>query len=158
MRTIATMALLTLAGATMAGAQEDLDRYERYPQSPAVSARYGDVPIWLDTPALVPGRDDFSSQEQMTAFLATAAARRPQLAIGSLGRSQQGRNIPYVVATAEGLTSFSDIRALGRPVVWLIGLQHGNEPAGGEGALAIVSALGNELAPLLDRVTVVVVP
>jgi hypothetical protein len=148
-----------VAGSHAARAQADLERYERDDQSPAVSARYGDVPIRLDTPALTPGRTSFTTQEVLAAFLAAAAGRSRQLVVGSLGKSQQGRDIPYVVATAEGVASFADIRALGRPVVWLIGLQHGNEPAGGEGALAIVAALaGGELAPLLDRVTVVVVP
>jgi hypothetical protein len=51
------------------------------------------------------------------------------------------------------------IRALGRPIVWLIGLQHGNEPAGGEAMLAVAGSLARgELAALIERVTVVIVP
>jgi hypothetical protein len=150
-------AIMAIGGA--AAAQEDLDRYQTYVQTPAVSARYGDVTIKLDGPALVSGHTTLTNQQDLEAFLASAARGAKQLVLGSLGKSQQGRDIPYVVATAEGHASTADIRALGRPVVWLIGQQHGNEPAGAEAMLAVVSALaGGELAALLDRVTVVVVP
>ena len=150
-------AIMAVAGA--AGAQEDLDRYQTYVQTPAVSARYGDVAIKLDAPALVSGRTTVTNQQELEAFLASAARGAKHLVLGSLGKSQQGRDIPYIVATAEGHASATDIRALDRPVVWLIGQQHGNEPAGAEAMLAVVSALaGGELAALLDRVTVVVVP
>jgi Zinc carboxypeptidase len=152
-------AIAALGGATAAFAQDDLDRYERFVQPPAVSARYGDVPVGLDAPALSSGRATFTDQQELEAFLASATRRGRQLVLGSLGQTQQGRDIPYVIATAEGLANPAEIRALGRPIVWLIGLQHGNEPAGGESMLAVVSALaGGELAALLDRVTVVVVP
>ena len=44
-------------------------------------------------------------------------------------------------------------------MIWLIGQQHGNEPAGGEAMLALAAALSSgELAPLLDRLSVVIVP
>ena len=151
------VAIVAIGGAAVA--QEDLDRYQTYVQAPAVSARYGDVPIKLDAPALVPGRATLTDQRALEAFLASAARGSKHLVLGSLGKSQQGRDIPFVVATEEGHASAADIRALGRPVVWLIGQQHGNEPAGAEAMLAVVSALaGVEFARLLDRITVVVVP
>src|SRR2546422_854031 len=145
------VAIITIGGSTAAVAQDaqDLDRYERYVQTQAVSARYGDVAIKLDAPALARGGTSFTDQQELEAFLAAATRKAKPLALGSLGKSQQGRDIPYVVATAEGHASASDIRALGRPVVWLIGQQHGNEPAGAEAMLAVVSALaGGELAAL----------
>jgi len=56
------------------------------------------------------------------------------------------------------LTSTHVLR-LHRPVVWLQGLQHGDEPAGGEAMLAIAERLAvGDLAPLLDRITVLIVP
>src|SRR5207237_3006627 len=131
---------MATGGFTGAAAQntqsgDDLDRYQRYQQTPAVSARYGDVPIKLDAPALARAAASFTDQQELEAFLAAAARRGKSLMLGSLGKSQQGRNIPYVVTTAEGHRSAADIRALGRPVVWLIGQQHGNEPAGAEALL-----------------------
>ena len=48
---------------------------------------------------------------------------------------------------------------LNRPVVWLQGLQQGDEPAGGEAMLAIAERLAaGDLAQLLDRITVLIVP
>jgi Zinc carboxypeptidase len=147
---------VALAAATVA---QELDREAEYRQNAAVLARYPDVPIALDTPALTPGRADFTSQAEMEAYLAALKARVPGLVLGSLGRSAQGRDIPYLVFTKEGLTDAAAIVALGRPILWFIALQHGNEPAGGEATLALAARLADgALKSYLDRVTVVVVP
>ncbi|HML13624.1 MAG TPA: M14 family zinc carboxypeptidase [Xanthobacteraceae bacterium] len=147
-----------LAFADAAAAQE-LDRGAEYRQNAAVLARYPDVPMALDTPALAPGRTDFTSQAEMEAYLAALKVRVPALVLGSLGRSAQGRDIPYLVFTKEGLTDAAAIVALGRPILWFIGLQHGNEPAGGDAMLALAARLADgALTPALDHVTVVVVP
>jgi len=130
-----------------------------YQQSPAVLARFPDVPIALDAPGLAPDRTAFTSQAEMEAHLQELKRRAPRFLLGSLGRSPGGRDIPYLVFTAEGHQDLRRVRRLRRPVVWLIGQQHGNEPAGGEAMLALASALADgELRPLLRRVTVVVVP
>lgn len=128
-------------------------------QNEAVKARFPDLPIALATPAFAPGKTDFTSHAEMAAFVAGVVARSRVAKAVELGRSRQGRAIPAVILTAEGLADPAAIRALARPVVWLVGLQHGNEPAGGEGALAVLQALAEgEMAPLLQRVTVVIVP
>lgn len=148
--------LLAFAGAASA---QELDREAEYRQSAAVLARYPDLPVALDTPALTPGRTAFTSQAEMEAYLAALKARVPGLVLGSLGPSAQGRDIPYLIFTKEGLTDPAAIAALGRPILWFIGLQHGNEPAGGEAMLALAASLADgKLTPYLDRVTVVVVP
>src|SRR5580704_5468991 len=156
-RLLPIFALLTII-APPAPAQE-LDHAAEYRQSAAVLARYADLPIALDAPALAPGRTDFTSQAEMEAWLATLKARVPGLVLGSLGRSQQGRDIPYLVFTNEGLADAGAIVALGRPILWFIGLQHGNEPAGGEAMLALIAMLAEgDLKPFLGKVSVVVVP
>jgi hypothetical protein len=155
-RVLLLVMLVAFAGAASA---QELDRKAEYRQSAAVLARYPDVPIALDTPALMPGRSEFTSQAEMEAYLAALKARVPGLVLGSLGRSAQGRDIPYLIFTKERLTDPAAIVALGRPILWFIGLQHGNEPAGGEAMLALAASLaGGKLTPYLDRVTVVVVP
>src|SRR5690242_15987917 len=93
--------LLAFAGAASA---QELDREAEYRQNAAVLARYPDVPLALDTPALKPGRVNFTTQAEMEAFLAALKARVPALVLGSLGRSAQGRDIPYLVFTKEGLS------------------------------------------------------
>lgn len=150
-------AILALSGA--ATAAQETDRYTQYRQAPAVLAHYGDVPVTLDAPGLAAGRTDFTSQQELEDFVAALLRSSRRIVTGSLGTSQQGRDIPYLMATAEGLSDPAAIAALGRPIVWLIGLQHGNEPAGGEAMLAVASALARgELAALTDRITVVIVP
>src|SRR5262249_53121012 len=122
-------------------------------------ARYPDVPVALAAPALKSGRTEFTTQAEMEAFLAALKARVPGLVLGSLGRSAQGRDIPYLVFTKEGLSDAAAIVALARPILWFIGFQHGNEPAGGEAMLALAARLAEgALTSALDRVTVVVVP
>ncbi|HEX8570550.1 MAG TPA: M14 family metallocarboxypeptidase [Caulobacteraceae bacterium] len=148
---------LVLAWPSLGTAQTDAPAV--YQQSAPVLARYPDVPIRLDAPGVAPGRTTFTSQQEMEAHLAGLKARAPRFLLGSLGSSSQGRNLPYLVFTAEGLTDLERVRRLQRPVVWLVGQQHGNEPAGGEAMLALASALADgELRPLLRRMTVVVVP
>lgn len=156
-KTVLAFAILTL-GSANAAAQE-LDRYNQYRQTPAVLAHYPDVPIKLDAPGLAAGRTGFTSQQELEDFVAALPRSSKRIVAGSVGKSQQGRAIPYLVATAEGLSDDAAIRALNRPIVWLIGLQHGNEPAGGEAMLAVASALARgELAALTERATVVIVP
>jgi len=155
--TIFAVAICALSAA-LAHAQ-DLDRYQQYRQTPAVRAHYPDLPLRLDTPALAEGRHDFTGQQELEDFVAGVAASSRRIVAGSLGKSQQGRDIPYLIATAEGLSDPAAIANLGRPIVWLIGLQHGNEPAGGEAMLAVANALARgELAALTERVTIVIVP
>jgi hypothetical protein len=149
---------LALAAAAPAAAQAPPPT-QVHRQSEAVKARYPDLPVALATPAFAPGKTDFTTHAEMTAFLAALAARAPTVKLVTLGESRQGRAIPAAIVTAEGIADPAAVRALGRPVVWLIGLQHGNEPAGGEGALAVLQSLAEgEMKPLLARVAVVVLP
>jgi hypothetical protein len=143
MRVAAILALIFLVPATTFAQQDDESRTREYSQSPAVRARFADVPIKLDAPGLAPDRDTFTSQEEMIAFVARMAARARNLHVGSLGKSQEGRDLPYLVFTAEGSGEAAAIKGRERPIVWLVGQQHGNEPAGGEAMLALASALAD---------------
>jgi hypothetical protein len=150
---VAALGLLLLPALALGQSSRD------FKQSPELLARFPDVPIALDTPGLKPGKTGFTSQEEMIAYVDGVAARNPAVVRGSLGKSGQGRDLPYLVFTAEGGLDLAAAGRLNRPVVWLIGQQHGNEPAGGEAMLALSRALAEgELKPLLNRVTVVVVP
>jgi hypothetical protein len=113
----------------------------------------------LDSPAFLTPEPSLTRQEAMLDFLRGVAGESRHARVAVLGRSTQGRDIPVVYLTAEGISEPHLIRKLGRPVIWLIGQQHGNEPAGGEAMLALAAALGRgELSSLLTRITVVIVP
>lgn len=128
-------------------------------QSEAVRRRFGDVPIAVSAPSLAPGHQGFTSESEMITFLEGLKARNPQMQILPIGRSPQGRAMSVLLFTAEGRASFAEARALGRPVLWFVGQQHGNEPAGGEAMLALAAYLAEpEARRFLERVTVVIVP
>jgi hypothetical protein len=131
-----------------------------YRQTAAVLSHYPDVAgMKLDSPAFHTAEPSLTTQEAMLDFLAGLARESPHARLATIGRSTQGRDIPAVYLTAEGLGDPGQIRRLGRPVIWLIGQQHGNEPAGGEAMLALAAALGRgELSTLLSKITVVIVP
>jgi zinc carboxypeptidase len=147
-------ALLVAAPAVAQRAPSD------YRQPDAVLAHYPPLPqVALASPAFAVASPSLTDQDALMAFLAKLAGGSRHVRLASLGQSQQGRDVPLLYVTQEGLSDPAAIARLGRPVIWLIGQQHGNEPAGGEAMLAVASALSSgELAPLLARITVVIVP
>jgi hypothetical protein len=113
----------------------------------------------MDSPAFRTPEPSITSHEAMLEFLAALVRESGRLWLGSIGRSTQGRDIPILYLTAEGVSDPAAVRHLGRPIFWLMAQQHGNEPAGGEAMLALAAALATgELAPLLGRISVVIVP
>jgi hypothetical protein len=131
-----------------------------YRQTDAVLAHYPalkEVP--LQSPAFAAATPSLTSQDDLAAFVTGLAGKSRHLRLASLGHSQQGRDLPLLYVTQEGLDDPVAIARLDRPVIWLIGQQHGNEPAGGEAMLAVAAALSSgELEPLLARLSVVIVP
>jgi hypothetical protein len=113
----------------------------------------------MDSPAFRTPEPSITSHEAMLEFLAALVRESGRLWLGSIGRSTQGRDIPVLYLTTEGVSDPAAIRQLGRPIFWLMAQQHGNEPAGGEAMLALAAALATgELAALLGRISVVIVP
>ncbi len=155
---LAAMLAVAPAAAQPVLAQEGV--VAEYKQSEAVLARYKPVPIPLETPALTRATPGLTTQAELEAFVAELAARAPErVALGSLGRSQQGRDLPFLIFSKEGLKEPAALKALGRPVVWFVGQQHGNEPAGAEAMLALAHDLATtDLKAILDRLVVVIVP
>jgi hypothetical protein len=96
----------------------------------------------------------------MMAFLYALQRKAPgNVQLRVIGESEEGRSIPMLVLTNAGVFSPPEVLRLNRPVVMLVGLQHGNEPAGGEVMLALAQELAmGPMKSLLDRITVVIVP
>jgi len=131
-----------------------------YRQTDAVLTHYPALGhVRLVSPAFGKPEPSLTSQDEMATFLATLARESRHVRVKSLGRSTLGRDIPLLYVTQEGLDDPAAIGRLGRPVIWLIGQQHGNEPAGGEAMLAVAAALSSgELEALLGQLSVVIVP
>ncbi|HEV7324861.1 MAG TPA: M14 family metallocarboxypeptidase [Bosea sp. (in: a-proteobacteria)] len=160
MVTIWRMLALALCHAATPAFAQDEGRVADYKQSEAVLARYKPVPIPLAAPSLTRGTPGLTTQAELEAFLADLAARASgRVVLGSLGQSQQGRDLPYLIFSKEGLKDPAALKTLGRPVVWFVGQQHGNEPAGAEAMLALAHDLAtSDLGGVLDKLVVVIVP
>jgi len=154
--------LLALVLAAPLSAQPDITPRapSDYRQTDAVLTHYPALGhVRLASPAFDKPEPSLTSQDEMATFLATVARESRHVRVKSLGRSTLGRDIPLLYVTREGLDDPAAIGRLGRPVIWLIGQQHGNEPAGGEAMLAVAAALSSgELEPLLGQLSVVIVP
>jgi hypothetical protein len=121
------------------------------PYSAAVAARFAAPPVVYRTPGLEPGREGYTSNDELLAWRQELlrAPRRDGTRIEALplGRSQQG--VP--------LEALRFTRATGRPVALLIGQQHGDEPAGAEALMVVAQELAQgALASVLDSIDVVV--
>jgi len=142
-------AALLLAAATAAQAQFDPSKAQREPA--AVAARFPDPDVSYPTPAFRAGRTDLPAHAEVLAYLQSLAAQSSRIQLQTIGRSQQGLAMPMAVLSAHGLDP-----AL--PTVMIIAQQHGNEPAGGEAALALAQQLAGPRSALLERVNVLIVP
>jgi hypothetical protein len=154
-------ALLVLGccAALSAAAWAQCARGPEYAQSEAVKRRYPDPPLEFETPAFARGRSGYTSHDEMMDYLEALAARADNMQLRIAGYSQEGRALPVLLFTSSRRFLPGDLQRLERPVVTLVGQLHGNEPAGGEAMLVLARSLAEgELKPLLDRITVVIMP
>ena len=150
-------AILCIAPATRLSAQCAPDA--AYQQSEAVKRRYPDPAVQFETPAFVPGKTGFTSHEEMIGFVKALEERAQNLYVRTAGHSQEGRALPMLIFSHSGRYAADELRRPAKPVVFLVGQVHGNEPAGGEAMLAVAHALAQgDLKPLLERISVVIVP
>jgi hypothetical protein len=151
--------LLLACAALFQPALAQFNPERQYKQSEEVRKRYPDPAVQFDTPGFAPGRLDFTSHEEMLGFVYDLQKKADNLHVRIIGASQEGRPIPLLVLSNSGFTSTPDLLRLNRPVIFLVGLQHGNEPAGGEAMLVLAKELATgSLKPLLDKLTVAIVP
>lgn len=81
------------------------------------------------------------------------------LIIGSIGKTTEGREIPFLVASRPMVTSPTDARRLARPIVYVQGNIHGGEVDGKDALLALIRDLAFSPAPnALDSVVLIAVP
>ena len=125
--------LLLVAVASGGAAWAAFDPMTAYREADAVSVRYPDPKISYATPAFAAGKADFTSQSEMMAYLRQLADRAPSMRLDAEARSQQGRELPILLFSRDQQKIGSGVK----PVALIIGQQHGNEPAGGEAALAL---------------------
>jgi len=100
-----------------------------------------------------------STHADVLAFIDSLQLRGAKIHVGSIGRTAQGRDLPYIVASRPLVTTPSEARRLGRPVVYVQGNIHSGEVEGKEALQALVRDLVFDARRnVLDSVVFIVVP
>ena len=105
------------------------------------------------------GYAETSSLADVAAFLDTLAARTPDIRVGRLTTSTEGRAVPLVVASRPLVADAGEAHRSGKPVVYLQANIHAGEVEGKEAVQALLRDLTTgPLRPLLDSLVLLVVP
>ena len=131
--------------------------------SPAISpAAAGTVASAAPLPRTRAERTNYletSHYADVVDFLDSLKALRAPLAFGSIGKSAEGREIPYVIASRPLVHTPAEAKATGRPVVYVQGNIHAGEVEGKEALLALLRDLAfASRANVLDSIVLVAVP
>ncbi|MBD3288710.1 hypothetical protein GF337_07910 [candidate division KSB1 bacterium] len=92
-------------------------------------------------------------------LILSAQNRSPQIQVATLGKSTEGKIIPLVIISEEGITKAYEQRNLGKPVVLILANIHAGEVEGKEACQMLIRdiALG-KLRELLENQVILVVP
>jgi hypothetical protein len=114
---------------------------------------------WI-TPAEQSGLERTPTYDETVAWLARLDEAAPQIALQSIGRSPEGREIWMAVVSKEGAQAPDELAANGRPTLLAHAGIHSGEIDGKDAGLMLLRDLtvGGSLAPLLDRVNLLFVP
>ncbi|MDB4885318.1 MAG: peptidase carboxypeptidase [Gemmatimonadetes bacterium] len=100
-----------------------------------------------------------SRYADVVAFLDSLHSEDATLAFGSIGRTTEGRDIPYVIASRPLVRTPRAARATGKPIVYVQANIHAGEVEGKEALLALVRDLAYTRGPsVLDSIVLIAVP
>ncbi|WP_053007477.1 M14 family metallocarboxypeptidase [Pragia fontium] len=136
------------------------DPAKDYREIPAIVKQFPEPSkIDMGTPAFAADKTDFTSQREMEDFINQLTKTSDSLKVRIIGQSQKGNNIPLLVFSDSQSVTPEILLKNGKPTVLILALQHGNEPAPGEAALAYAKSLaeGKE-GDVLSRVNVLIIP
>jgi hypothetical protein len=132
----------------------------------AVAGCAGGVPPGPPNPATFPRTrpeltrySETSHYADVGKFLDSLRTLRAPLAFGSIGKTSEGREIPFVIASRPLVFTPSEAKRLGRPIVYVQGNIHAGEVEGKEALLALLRDLvfaGK--ANALDSIVLIAVP
>jgi hypothetical protein len=111
------------------------------------------------TRAEITGYRETSHYSDVRAFLDSLRAIGAPLSFGSIGRTNEGRDIPYVIASRPRVSTPAEAKALNRPIVYVQGNIHAGEIEGKEALLALLRDLSLSPKPnALDSIVLIAVP
>jgi hypothetical protein len=100
-----------------------------------------------------------SHYDDVVAFLDSLKKLNAPLAFGSIGRTSESREIPYVIASRPLVHSPEEARATGKPIVYVQGNIHAGEVEGKEALQALIRDLTFAQGKnVLDSIVLVAVP
>lgn len=92
-------------------------------------------------------------------FLDSLRTLGAPLTFGSIGRTNEGREIPYAIASRPVVSTVSEAKGLGRPIVYVQGNIHAGEVEGKDALLALLRDLTFAAKPnALDSIVFIAVP
>jgi hypothetical protein len=105
------------------------------------------------------GYRETSRYADVVGFLDSLKALGAPLAFGSIGRTVEGREIPYVIASRPLVHTAAQARATGKPIVYVQANIHAGEVEGKEALLALLRDLTFATGPnALDSIVLIAVP
>lgn len=115
---------------------------------------FPDPAVGFNTPTLSLADDRFASYEEIMKWIDDSIAGYPEARVEIIGTTPLGRDIPVIYLSNGSATSS------GKERVWMQGLLHGNEPAGGEALLFLAHELltTEEGSAFLDNMEIAILP
>jgi hypothetical protein len=119
-------------------------------------------PSWPEALMITPERSNFektSSYADVTQFLRTIQPLSPWIQVTTLGKSPMGKDIPLVILSKRGYNTPEQVKASGKPVVYVQGNIHAGEVEGKEVTMMLMrDILLGKLGYLLDNQVILFVP
>jgi len=105
------------------------------------------------------GYAETSRYDDVVAFIDSLHRLGAPIAVGTIGRTSEGRAIPYVIASRPLVSTPAAARATGRPIVYVQGNIHAGEVEGKEALQALLRDLAFQSRPnVLDSIVLIAVP
>ncbi|MFS0888253.1 M14 family metallopeptidase [Peribacillus frigoritolerans] len=156
---VVTLGLVTGLPGPLAEAEEFTPYYGNGPsyiQPDNLSHLFPDPNVSFKTPAFKQNKIAFTSQEEMFDHIKSLAHKNKNIQVKTIGKSTEGRDIPMLLFSKD---SKRTIKGSHKPLIWIQGQIHGNEPASGESTLVLAQWLAEgKLGDVLDKVNVAIVP
>lgn len=92
------------------------------------------------------------------AFLDSLKLINPPLGFGVIGKTTEGRDIPYIVASRPLVSTPAEAKSLHRPIVYVQANIHAGEIEGKDALLALVRDLAGARHSVLDSIVLIAVP
>lgn len=127
-----------------------------YIQPDDLSYLFPEPVVSFKTPAFKQDKIAFTSQEELIGYIKSLSRKNKNIHLKTIGKSTEGRDIPMLLFSKDSKNPRKDSH---KPLIWIQGQIHGNEPAAGESTLVLAQWLADgTLGDVLEKVNVAIVP